>query len=683
MRHPKSKARRLLHLLLTSALVVLATGFVWRSLLAGPGGTRARALGKVLVTRTSFLQGARPSLEGGVGWINSAPIRIEDLRGKIVLLDFWTYCCINCHHILPDLAKLEEKYKNDLVVIGVHTAKFFAERDTENIRQKVREYQIKHPVINDADQVLWTNYGVNSWPTLVLIDVDGSYVGSVSGEGHYAVLDRVIGQLVAKHKAKGDLDEKPLVFFPESEKGDATPLSYPGKVLADAKGKRLFISDTSHNRIVQTDLEGKNPRVIGNGNPGLVDGDYAKAEFNRPQGMCLVEEVLYVADTENHALRAVDLKTRKVSTAAGTGQQSHRYRAAGPGPKTALSSPWDVIQVPNTKSLAIAMAGVHEIWRFDIPSQSVASWAGTGEENIRDGLVASALFAQPSGLATDGEHLFVADSEVSAIRAITFGKRPAVHTIVGSGLFVFDDVDGQGEAVRLQHCLGLAYGNGKLYVADSYNNKIKVCDPATKTVETYLGSRQAGKTDDPPRFYQPGGLSVAGWKLYVADTNNSAIRVVDLKERTVQTLELEGLKPPVRRRVPTFPNAVVTDVPEAKVAPGDAITLDVTLPLEQGEKLNDTAPMPYLLETETTGILAPDVVGVGQKVESPSTKFAVKVPLSKPAKAGDSLRLKFSLGTFVCNEKSGLCRVKNYVWTIPVSFTGSKETHVAIEPKAP
>ena len=217
----------------------------------------------------SYNQGQGPSLRGGVDWINSGPITLAELRGKIVLLDFWTYCCINCHHVLPDLAKLEEKYKNELVVIGVHSAKFAAERETENIRSKVREYRIKHPVVNDAKMTIWNRFGVNSWPTLVLLDANGEYQGSISGEGHYDALDRVIGQLVEAHKAKGELNLTPLKFSPEMERPSTGPLLFPGKVLADSAGKRLFIADTGHNRIIQTGLDGGKAVVIGSGEEGF------------------------------------------------------------------------------------------------------------------------------------------------------------------------------------------------------------------------------------------------------------------------------------------------------------------------------------------------------------------------------------------------------------------------------
>ncbi|WP_422926561.1 thioredoxin-like domain-containing protein [Singulisphaera sp. PoT] len=636
---------------------------------APPSSSRA-GRSKIRVERTARQDQPPLSFDGATGWINTQPIRLEELKGKIVLLDFWTYCCINCHHVLPDLAKLEEKYKNELVVIGVHTAKFFAEQDTENIRRKVSEYKIKHPVINDANQVIWNRFEVNSWPTLVLIDPEGKYVGSVSGEGHYAALDRVIGQLAARHKEKGDLNTSPVVFFPESDKPDTTGLLYPGKILADEKSKRLFISDTAHNRIVLTDFSGKNPVTIGNGVAGLVDGGYEKSQFNRPQGMCLVDDILYVADTENHSIRAINLKNNKVETVAGTGVQTHNFKGVGAGTQTGLNSPWDLVLIPGTKSIAIAMAGSHQIWRYDIENGTVGHWAGTGREDIQDGPIAQALFAQPSGLAADADHLYVADSEVSAVRAISLGRKPLVHTIVGLGLFKFADVDGVGEDVRLQHCLGVAFGNDKLYIADSYNNKIKVCDPRAKRVDTLVGNTEPGSSDNPPRFYEPGGLSVAGTDLYVADTNNHAIRVVNLNDGAVKTLEIEGLSPPKPpRRAPAFPNAQVLNLKEQTVKPSKEITIDVRLPLKEGFKVNDQAPFPYMVEVPSDSTILASNESEPRKLETPAQRFNVKVKLAKVPEDRDSLILKLSVSAFVCDEDSNLCQIKSYVWNAPIKFT--------------
>ncbi len=641
------------------------------------------------VTPVSYSQGEGPSLSGGVGWINSGPISLQQLRGKIILLDFWTYCCINCHHVLPDLAKLEEKYKNELVVIGVHTPKFEAERDTENIRRKVHEYRIKHPVINDAKMVLWRRFGVNSWPTLVLIDPKGAYVGALSGEGHFEKLDQVIGQMIEDHKAKGDLNLTPVKFDPEIDRPDNGPLLFPGKILADAAGKRLFVTDTGHNRVVMTDLAGKNTVVIGSGEEGKADGSYEQARFNRPQGLCLDEsgETLYLADTENHAIRKIDLKAHAVSTIAGTGSQSQRSpldRYAGPAKESALSSPWDLAMLPGEKALYIAMAGPHEIWRLDLGSDEIAVWAGSGYEDIEDGPARDAKFAQPSGLATDGKYLFVADSEVSGVRAI-IGIGPKgggmVRTIVGEGLFAFGDRDGKGPAVRLQHCLGLAYGDGRLFIADTYNNRIKVCDPKTRSVKGLVGAHAAGDTDQPPRFYQPAGLSVAGSILYVADTNNHLIRMVDLNTDRVKTLNLDGLSPPkLAPRRPTFPNAGTINSAGVQARPGKALALKVTIHLPQGYHVNEAVAMPVLVETPgSEGVISPEFPAVGLRLKPPTPEFTVDLPLAKEAKAGDAFELRLSASVFVCAEKSNLCMIKSFVWNLPVKFAADGPETITLE----
>jgi thiol-disulfide isomerase/thioredoxin len=620
------------------------------------------------------------ALDGGVAWLNTrGPIHLDQLRGKIVLLDFWTYCCINCHHVLPDLARLEAKYPNELVVIGVHSPKFPAEKDTENIRKKIAEYAIKHPVINDANQTIWNNFGVRSWPTLVLIDAKNRYVGFVAGEGNYEVLDKKIAELVAEHRANGELNPTPLKFEPEDEKSHNEALRYPGKILADAAGGRLFVSDTGHNRIVITDLDGKLIAAAGNGAVGQKNGPFEQANFNRPQGMCLIgPDTLLVADTENHMIRALDLKARTVSTVAGTGKQAPFRARGGPVKSSPISSPWDVLPDPSNQDLVyIAMAGPHQIWRLDLAAGKVELWAGSGYENITDGSRANAAFAQPSGLATDGEFLYVADSEVSGVRRVAL-KQDRVETVVGVDLFGFGDVDGVGPKVRLQHCLGLAYGDGKLYIADTYNNKIKVCDPKAKSVHTFVGAREPGDTDDPPRFDEPGGLSLAGNTLYVADTNNHAVRAIDVRTKAVRTLALDGVAPPnPPKRPPTFPNALAIQAPAVKVRPGQEFGLEVALSLPEGYKLNPDAPMPYLVEAPgQEGLLGPGALPSGGRVDPPSETFAVSVPLAKPAEAGQTIRLKLSVAAFLCRET--LCEIHSYVWEVPVTFAEGGTDRVAL-----
>jgi DNA-binding beta-propeller fold protein YncE len=346
--------------------------------------------------------------------------------------------------------------------------------------------------------------------------------------------------MVKEYRAKKLLKEEPINY--ELIKEHAGPLNFPGKVLADAAGGRLFIADSTNHRIVITSLAGKKIAVAGTGVEGLKDGAFAEARFSDPQGMALVGDILYVADRKNHALRALNLKNQTVTLVAGTGEQERDRAAGGNAHKVGLNSPWDLLYHDN--KLYIAMAGHHQIWVYDPANETVHAYAGDGRENIKDGPLRLARFAQPSGLASDGTNLYVADSEISAIRALPLGGKGNVATIVGEGLFEFGDVNGIGDKVRLQHALGVAYRDGKLYVADTYNSKIKIIDPATRVCDTFLGD-PAGWLKA-KMFNEPGGLSFGGNKLYIADTNNHRIRVVDMKTKAVTNLELQGVEPPAR-----------------------------------------------------------------------------------------------------------------------------------------
>src|SRR5438045_3665381 len=513
-----------------------------------------------------------PELEGGRGWLNTdKPLSIAALRGKVVLLDFWTYGCVNCMHVIPDLKRLEEKYSRQLVVIGVHSAKFENERDTENIRHIVLRYGLEHPVVNDADFRIWRAYAVRAWPTLVLIDTDGHVVGQLAGQGHYDVRDRAVGLLIEDARKRGTLNETPLKLALERAKTSDLPLAFPGKILADERSDRLFIADSNHNRVVVTRLDGTLLDTIGSGERGTRDGTFESASFHRPQGLALDGDTLYVADTENHLIRRVDLKARTVQTLAGTGAQLLDFDVrGGPARTTPRGAPWDLQLVG--RSLYIAMAGPHEIWKFDLDKQQLSVFAGTGMEARADGPRDEAAFAQPSGLAADGRVLYVADAESNTIRAVTLedstrGDSKAdgselktdaqvktaslsssveeVRTLAGGDLFDFGDRDGAGDDVRLQHPLGLALYQNQLFIADTYNHKIKVLDPRARTVKTFAGTGKPGQADGAQSsFYEPGGLSVARGRLYVADTNNHAVRVVDLSTKQTSTLVIRGLEPP-------------------------------------------------------------------------------------------------------------------------------------------
>ncbi len=494
-----------------------------------------------------------PQLPQDYIWFNSQPLSLSALRGRMVLLDFWTYCCINCLHVLPDLAYLEQKYPDTLTVIGVHSAKFDQEKAADSVRQALRRYDVRHPVVLDSERRLWQQYAIRAWPTFVLIDPAGYIVEQLAGEGHRERLDRRIAELVQEHRQNGSLIPGRLDAAPAPLAESV--LAFPGKLLAEPAGNRLFIADTGHHRILVTELsrsltangrpvtEAKIQQIFGEGSAGLRDGDAATAQFSAPQGIAFSAdsaEQLYVADRGNHCLRKIDLRRQQVATIAGSGQQSRSiYPHSGLTPETALNSPWDLVQVQQT--LLIAMAGSHQIWRLDLDQQQLSSWIGTGAEASVDGGVEIAAFAQPSGLATDGQQLFVADSESSTVRAVTLNSPPQAQSLCGSGsLLGFGDQDGQGETVRLQHCMGLAYRHPhQLWIADSYNHKIKCLDLQTGICQTIAGSGHPGWQDGSGLkacFNEPAGLSLSGNWLYVADTNNHAMRQIDLTSLQVTTV---------------------------------------------------------------------------------------------------------------------------------------------------
>ncbi|QDT63810.1 thioredoxin-like domain-containing protein [Calycomorphotria hydatis] len=496
-----------------------------------------------------------PDFTGGLGWYNTEePLTLEQVKGKVVLLDFWTYCCINCMHVLPDLEYLEKKYDKELVVIGVHSAKFENEKDGDAIREAILRYEIAHPVINDAEMKVWRKFGARAWPTIVLLDPEGQYCGFLSGEGNREILDDVIEKVVAYHEAKGTLDRKPLDLKLEKYKEEPTPLKYPGKVLADEAGNRLFISDSNHNRIVITDLDGKLLDIIGTGAAGAKDGGFDEATFDRQQGMELVGNVLYVADTENHLIRAVDLEKQTVSTLAGTGEQDRRRTPGGVLRETPLNSPWALLHHDGV--LHIAMAGPHQMWSHELGSNEIGIFAGSGREDITNGSHASSAFAQPSGIAADEQAMYICDSEGSAIRRVPFDQTQDVTTVVGThdlprgrSLFEFGDLDGVGNEARLQHPLGIAYKDGVLYVADSYNHKLKKItlnkdETGYGTATSWLGTGEAGEGLEPLQFSEPAGLTIAGNYLFVADTNNHRVLKIDLQSGEAKVLAIDGLEPP-------------------------------------------------------------------------------------------------------------------------------------------
>lgn len=483
-------------------------------------------------------------------WLNvPAPLTIDMLRGKIIILHFWTYGHVNCLHMLPVLRKIGQKYPDEVVIIGVHAPKFTNEGRNAQLRHALARYNVTHPVINDKALALWQAFQVQAWPTFGVIDPRGNLLAMQGAEIPFEGFDQLLSGMVHHFDALGELDRSPLPNPAVSTDDTEQVLRYPGKILIDAEGDRLFVADSGHHRIVVLDLNTYAVLdVIGSGQRGYEDASFAAAQFNSPQGMALKNGLLYIADAGNHAVRSVDFSTRTVRTLAGTGYLGLGIMTVGTKIREPrafdLRSPWDVAAGAGD-TLFIALAGTHQIAEINLQSRVMRVSVGNGYEGLRNDTLGTSALAQPSGLYFENGLLYSVDSAASSIRVADF-TNDTVRTLAGpieDNLFAFGNKDGQIGTSRLQHPMGITGdGDGLLYIVDTYNHALKSIDATTKTT-TLIGS-EAGYADGDAavaRFNAPGGVAYHAGKLYIADTNNHVVRVIDADSLHVDTFKITSV----------------------------------------------------------------------------------------------------------------------------------------------
>ncbi|QMU73335.1 NHL domain-containing thioredoxin family protein [Streptacidiphilus sp. P02-A3a] len=577
-----------------------------------------------------------PELVGKGGWINTGgkDLTLADLRGKCVIVDFWTFCCINCLHVLDELRELEEKHRDTLVIVGVHSPKFVHEAEHQAVVDAVDRYDVRHPVLDDPQLATWKQYAVRAWPTLVVIDPEGYVVAQHAGEGHAHAIAALVAELEAEHAAKGTLrrGDSPYVA-PVAEPG---VLRFPGKALRLPSGGYL-VADSGHHSLVELAEDGETPlRRIGSGERGFADGPAGQAAFSEPQGLALLPDGgIVVADTVNHALRRVDPATGEVTTLAGTGRQWWQNSpTSGPGPEVDLSSPWDVAWFDDR--VWVAMAGTHQLWTYDPRTGTVAVAAGTTNEGLVDGPAAEAWFAQPSGLAATPERLWVADSETSALRHVsreTDGSY-TVRTAVGTGLFDFGHRDGEAAQALLQHPLGVtALPDGSVAVADTYNHALRRFDPATGEVSTLA-------TD----LREPSGALVVDGDIVVVESARHRLTRLRLPEEALSVAA----------------TAHRTQRPATEVAPGE-LRLDVIFTPPAGQKLDESyGPATRLLVSATPPELLLDGAGA-------DTALGRSLLLNESVAEGV---LHISAMAASCDDDPAIefptCHVHQQDWGVPV-----------------
>ena len=545
-----------------------------------------------------------PELVGRGGWVNAPePLSLASLRGKIVLLDFWSFCCINCLHVIEELRPLEERFGDSLVVVGVHSPKFEHEKDHAALERAVARYDVRHPVWDDPDRTTWEQYGVRAWPTLILVDPEGYALAAVAGEGNARALGRTMEEILTYYRERGTLNGEPVQMRPPPIRSGA--LRFPGKVAASPNGL-LAVSDSGHNRVVVARTGDAGTAILavaGTGARGASDGGFSEATFADPQGLLFLDEnTLLVADTGNHLVRKLDLEGGTVETIAGNGAQARWGASGGAALRTALNSPWD-LELWEGK-VVIAMAGPHQLWTLDLVRGEVSVLAGNGAESIMDGPMDQAALAQPSGLSSDpdGERLWVVDSETSSLRYLD--RSGDLRTAVGTGLFDFGYADGPAPDALLQHPLGvLATRNGPI-ICDTYNSAIRRFDAGKDKLTTLARDGLA----------EPSGATLIGDNMLIADTNNHRLVLVGA-EGEVSPFELPGLEPPV---------PVASAGPVAlRIGPVELageVEVTATLSVPEGEKLDATLGPPVQLSVSSDKLL-PDggILVSGEELPARST----------------------------------------------------------------
>ncbi|MFF0624928.1 NHL domain-containing thioredoxin family protein [Streptomyces sp. NPDC004296] len=582
-----------------------------------------------------------PELVGKGGWLNTGgnDLTLSDLRGRIVILDFWTFCCVNCLHVLDELRELEERHRDSVVIIGVHSPKFVHEAEHQAVVDAVERYGVEHPVLDDPELATWKQYAVRAWPTLVVIDPEGYVVAQHAGEGHAHAIGQLVEELIAEHTAKGTLRRGDGPYVPPEPV--ATDLRFPGKAVR-LPGGTFLVSDTTRHQLVELAADGEQVlRRIGTGERGL-----GPDTFNEPQGLALLPDgTVAVADTVNHAIRLFDPATGALETVAGTGKQWWQGSpTAGPAREVDLSSPWDLAWWQDR--LWIAMAGVHQIWTYDPADGTVAVAAGTTNEGLVDGPAAQAWFAQPSGLAAAGDRLWIADSETSAVRWIEReadgdadapGDGYVVRTAVGTGLFDFGHRDGAAEQALLQHPLGVtALPDGSVAVADTYNHALRRYDPASGEVTTLA-------TD----LREPSAAVLADDDIVVVESARHRLTRLRLPEEAVR---VESVAHRTQR--------VATDIA------GGTLRLDVVFQAPAGQKLDTRyGPSTRLLVSATPPELLADGAGAG-------TDLARDLLLADGVAEGV---LHVSAMAASCDDDPDIeypaCHVHQQDWGVPVRVT--------------
>lgn len=596
------------------------------------------------------------------------------LKNRLIILDFWNYSCISCLENIEKIKKLEERFGNKILFIGVHSSKFQNEKRLSAVKKAVIRYDITHPVIHDIDQKLYKAFDIKAFPTLVLITPKGKIYKKYQGQEAIKDIKSDIKKVISKNKFSINREyiKHDLIKF----ENISNVLSFPTKVIFVEKFSyknhknlpALFISNSATNNIIVSSLAGKIITKIGSSERLLADGNFDNSAFNMPLGLVYHKDKLYVADSGNHAIRVVDFKKEKVTTLIGNAHTGSILEFKKPKAAKDINlyfpSDLDIHQ----KNLIISNLGSNQILSYDFSNKKIKILAGNGKNKSVDGKYPNNSLAKPSDIASYKDKIYFLDSASSSLRYID--NKGKVKTLIGNNNVINGFKDGTKDQAMMQNPLGLDVNSTGIYITDSFNHSVRKYSFANKRLNTIIGSKVGNKVGKPKqtRFDEPSGIFVAKHDIYIADTNNNRIIQTNLHNLSSKVIDIiPQLKLPKKSFVQYLPNLQINE--KVNIKSNKIITLEIDIAKKW--KLNSSAPS-FINLLKITSKNEADLVSSFDWQEIENKKL--KLP-----KLQNKKRYILQGVIYHCeNKENALCFVKSYEQRI-LADKNSKNEKITIK----
>ena len=462
-----------------------------------------------------------PEFPPGLEWLNTTgPLRMSQLLGRVSALAFVNAGSAWCTQTLVDLGHLRNRYPDRLNVVAINVPRFDHEREPRRAGKRLGRHRFQFPIAHDADWTLWQHCGIEAWPTVVLVDVEGRMRERFVGDGQLREIDAAVSRLLGEATPRS-LNAERIEMRRGGE--PMLPLRFPSGLALS--GNYLYVADSGHHRVLECDLSGRVLRQFGSGGSGFIDGPMELAAFNRPQGLCIERDTLYIADTGNHAVRRVQLRGGDISTVVGAGRSGTPKEGLVADPRmVALDQPRAVSL--SAGNLYIATAGDNRVWRFDLGTPGIALVAGSGRLAVVDGKAETVSFAEPTSLASVQQAIYICDAAGSAIR-LANARTGQVSTVLGQDAWTHGNTDGARADARMQQPQAIALDPAApvLWIADSGNDRLR---------SLRLGGGELTTVELPQRLHAPGGLVVADGVVWIADTDAHAVLRYDTRDGSLK-----------------------------------------------------------------------------------------------------------------------------------------------------